>query len=318
MSKIFEPNIINKMKLKNRIFRSATWEGMCDSSGKPTQKLIDYYKKLAQGDIGLIITGFTYVNPLGKQLPGKMGIYDDSFASEMKQLVKAVHDENGKVCIQLVHAGGQTDSKNAGAQPVAPSSIKVDQFPETPHELTIDEIKNIINDFANASKRAKDYGFDAIQLHGAHGYLINQFLSPITNKRNDEYGGDINGRSKFLMDIYKEIRGKIGDDFPFLIKLTASDNLDNGFNIQDALIVAKKLEEAGIDAIEVSSGTPASGNFGPVRSRISKIENEAYNLDYGKIFKKEVKCPIISVGGFRTFELIRNVIKDHNVDYVSI
>jgi 2,4-dienoyl-CoA reductase-like NADH-dependent reductase (Old Yellow Enzyme family) len=201
MATLFEQTTINGMPLRNRLVRSATWEGMCETDGRPTERLINCYSDLAKGGVGLIISGYTFVSPEVKQLPGKMGIHIDDFAPEMKALTKAVHDEGGKICIQLVHAGGQTDTSNAGRQPLAPSAVEVEQFPEMPVELTKRDICDIVTAFREGARRARAWGFDAVQLHGAHGYLINQFLSPLTNRRTDEYGGSIENRSRFLFEV---------------------------------------------------------------------------------------------------------------------
>lgn len=318
MPSLFEETIINNMTMRNRMVRSATWEGMCDPDGRPTEKLINYYYNLAKGGIGLIISGYTFVRPEGKQLPGKMGIYTDDFKDDFIKLTSAVHNANGKVAVQLVHAGGQTDSENAGQQPLAPSSIQVDQFPELPAELTKDDINNIVTAFADGARRAKAYGFDAVQLHSAHGYLINQFLSPLTNRRTDEYGGNIENRSRFLFEVYRLVRETVGDNYPVLIKLNATDNLDGGLEIDDAIYIAKKLSEAGIDAIEVSAGTRASSDKTPARSKINKAENEAYNLDVATQIKKVVNCPVMVVGGFRSYEISEKAITDHGMDYIAM
>ncbi len=318
MAALFEEATINGMTLRNRMVRSATWEGMCDPDGRPTQKLINFYHNLAKGGIGLIISGYTFVRPEGKQLPGKMGIYTDDFKDDFIKLVNTVHNAGGKIAVQLVHAGGQADSANAGRQPLAPSSVQVVQFPEVPAELTKDEIGNIVKAFADAAGRAKAYGFDAVQLHSAHGYLINQFLSPLTNRRNDEYGGSIENRSRFLFEVYRLVRRTVGNDYPVLIKLNAADNLDGGFEIDDALYVAEKLSQIGIDAIEVSAGTRASGEKTPARSKINKPENEAYNLEFATRIKKVVKCPVMVVGGIRSYEIAEKAIKNNGMDYISM
>ncbi len=318
MSILFEETTINSMTLPNRMVRSATWEGMCESNGEPTQKLTDFYCTLARGGIGLIITGYTFVTPEGKQLPGKMGIHSDDFADAYKNMTASVHDAGGKIAIQLVHAGGQTDSETAGCQPLAPSGVKVAQFPEMPAELTKDQIKNIVAAFGKGARRAKEWGFDAVQLHGAHGYLINQFLSPLTNRRDDEYGGSIENRSRFLFEVYNSVRDAVGPDFPVLIKLNAADNLEGGLQVDDAVVVAGKLSEAGIDAIEISGGTPASGDESPARMKINKPEKEAYHLDMAKKVKESVMCPIMVVGGIRSLEVVERVIGDEGLDYVSM
>jgi 2,4-dienoyl-CoA reductase-like NADH-dependent reductase (Old Yellow Enzyme family) len=310
MTALFNPLTINGMTLRNRLIRSATWEGMCEPDGRSTGRLIDCYRTLAEGGVGLIITGYAFVSIEGKQLPGTMGLHSDDFSEEMRELTKAVHEAGGKVCIQLVHVGGQTDSKNAGQRPLAPSSVKVDQFPEQPDELFREEIARLVAAFADAARRARDYGFDAVQLHGAHGYLINQFLSPLTNRRTDEYGGPIENRCRFLLEVYRAVRQAVGNDFSVMIKLNGCDNLEGGLSAEDALYAAKALAAEGIDAIEVSGGTPASGSQSPVRTKIDAIEQEGYNLELAKGIKTAVGCPVFSVGGFRSLEVAQQAIAD--------
>ena len=318
MTKLFEETAIKGMKMRNRIVRSATWEGMCEQDGRPTQKLINYYEELARGGVGLIISGYTFVRPDGKGLPGKMGINTDNFESDFKKLTSAVHAAGGTIAIQLVHAGGQTIAKNAGRQPLAPSSIKVGQFSEIPAALSKDEISDIVAAFGAGARRAKAWGFNAVQLHGAHGFLINQFLSPLTNRRTDEYGGSIENRSRFLLEVYRKVRQTVGKNYPVLIKLNAADNIDGGLEIDDAIYAAKELALAGIDAIEVSTGTPASGDKSAAREKINKPEKEAYNLGPARRIKKEVNCPVMVVGGFRSYEVLEKALRDNDMSYIAM
>lgn len=318
MVTLFDQTTINGMTMPNRLVRSATWEGMCEADGRPTAKLANWYKDLARGGVGLIITGYSFVRPEGKQLPGKMGIHSDDFAPEMKALTKAVHDQQGKICIQLVHAGGQTDTATAHRQPLAPSAVLVEQFPELPQEMSKKDISEIVVAFADAARRAKSFGFDAVQLHGAHGYLINQFLSPLTNKRTDEYGGSIDKRCQFLHEVYQAVRRAVGPDFPVLIKLNGADFVEGGLSVEDAVYAATLLDKAGIDAIEVSGGTSASGDKAPVRIKIKKPEQEAYNLSLAKQIKKATTCPVMVVGGYRSYEVAVKTVRDDEIDYISM
>ncbi len=317
MTQLFQPITINGKTLSNRIVRSATWEGMADPDGRPTPKLIDFYKHLAAGKVGLIISGFAYVRPDGKQLPGKMGIYDDSFGAEYQAMADAVHEAGGKIAMQLVHAGGQVQPQEGTPAAVAPSAVEVAQFPQKPTALTVDGIANIIDCFAAAARRAKAWGFDAVQLHGAHGYLINQFLSPLTNRRDDQYGGSDANRARFGLEVYEAARDAVGPDFPVMIKLNAADNVEGGLTLEGALVVAQMLSEAGIDAIEVSSGTPASGADNPARMKINAPEKEAYNLELAIAVQKKTKCTIMAVGGFRSFEVAEKAIND-GMDLISM
>lgn len=318
MTSIFDVTSINGMELKNRLIRSATWEGMCDPEGRPTEKLESLYQSLALGGIGLIVSGYTFVRPEGRQLPSKMGMDNDDIAESHQKLTRIVHQAGGKIAVQLVHAGGQTNTTTAGRQPLAPSSIQVEQFPEQPAELTKTEINEIVAAFGASAKRAKAWGYDGVQLHGAHGYLINQFLSPLTNQRSDEYGGSFENRTRFLMDVYQEVRAQVGPDYPIMIKLNTSDNLVGGFELTDGIRTAELLSHAGIDAIEVSAGTPASGAKSPVRDKINKPEKEAYNLKMAKQVKEVVQCPVMVVGGMRSFEIVDRTVQQDGIDYISM
>lgn len=314
---LFAETVLNGMVLKNRLVRSATWEGMCEPDGRPTARLADCYRELARGGVGLIITGYAYVRPDGKQLPGKLGIHREDFAAEMRALTGAVHAAGGKICLQLVHAGGQTDTSNAGGHPLAPSAVKVEQFPERPRAMTFADIQSVVKAFREAARRAREYGFDAVQLHAAHGYLINQFLSPHTNYRSDEYGGRPENRARFLMEVYWEVREAVGRDFPVLVKLNGADNLADGLDLADARHAARLLDQAGIDAIEISGGTPASGPGAPVRRHIDHPGDEAYNLPLAREIKAAVNCPVMVVGGFRSPEICEAALQG-DADYISL
>ncbi len=318
MTTLFDTTHIKNLTLNNRIVRSATWEGMCDATGQPTPKLDQCYADLSKGGVGLIISGYTFVRIEGKQFPGKMGIHTDAFAPAYERLTQAVHASGGKVAIQLVHAGGQANPEVSGRASLAPSAIETVQYPVQPEALTTAQIEEIVAAFADGALRAKDWGADAVQLHGAHGYLINQFLSPLTNRRTDEYGGNIENRSRFAVQVYEAVREAVGEEFPVMIKLNAADNLEGGLNEEDAVFAARQLDAAGIDAIEVSAGTPASGAVGPAREKINSPEKEAYNLALAVNIKSQVSCPIMSVGGYRSFDVAQDAVNESGMDYIAV
>ncbi len=317
MTTLFEPISINGITLRNRIIRSATWEGMCQQDGRPTEKLIAWYEDLARGGVGLIVSGYTFVRPDGKQLPGKMGIHTDDFADDFRNMTQRVHQAGGSIAIQLVHAGGQTSTTVAGRQPLAPSAVQPAQFPEMPAEMTATDIRDLIQAFAQAAFRAQAWGFDAVQLHGAHGYLINQFLSPLTNQRTDGYGGSPEDRCRFLLEVYQAVRDSVGQNFPVTIKLSGCDHQEGGLTEADALEAARRLDEAGIDAIEVSSGTAVSGDLGPIRTPKTP-EQEAYNLQLAQTIRASVACPVFAVGGFRSFEIAERAVRDDGIDGIAL
>lgn len=318
MRRLFGEARIGSMTVSNRLVRSATWEGMADPEGRGTRRLADYLGTLARGGVGLMISGYAAVSPEGRQLPGQMGAWSDSFIDGMSMLCDEVHRNGGKIILQLVHAGGQTTSKGAGRRPLAPSAVTSPQYPELPEALTSGEIDRLVSAFAAAADRGKRSGFDGVQIHAAHGYLISQFLSPLTNQRDDEYGGDLQGRSRFLREIIRAVRTSVGETWPVLVKLNGSDNLEGGFQIDEAVEVARTLDEEGVDAIEVSGGTPASGVATPVRTGIDSREREAYNLPFAVRIRNAVGCPVISVGGYRSFELVEGVVRRGEVDFVSM
>lgn len=315
---LFSPFRLKNLELANRFVRSATWEGMCDEKGAPGKKLEDYYRQLVRGGVGLIISGYTFVRADGKQLPGKMGIDSDALLPSLQSLVQAVHDEGGLLMCQLVHAGGQTSSKATGITPLAPSALDFPSCGETPREMTVEDIRNIVTAFAEGAARAQKAGFDGIQLHGAHGYLIHQFLSPLTNQRRDDYGGTLENRSRFLFEAYAAVRKAVGNDFPVAIKLTAADNLPDGFSIEEAVEVAKKLDVQGIDAIEVSSGSAASGAASPVRQGIDTPADEAYNAPFARRIKQAVSAPVMVVGGLRSSAVITRLLENGDADLFAL
>ena len=318
MRTLFDEMTLNGMVLRNRLVRSATWEGMAAPDGRPTAKLAALYASLARGGVGLIITGYAFIRSDGKQLPGQLGVHSDDFCPDMRLLADVVHREGGNICLQLVHCGGQTSTQSAGRRPLASSAVKVDQFPETPEELTEEGIGELIAAFGDGARRAWECGFDAVQLHAAHGYLINQFLSPLTNRRTDRWGGDVEARSRFLMECYRSVRASVGGDFPVLVKLNGSDNLPGGLPLDDAVHAARALAAEGGDAIEVSSGTPASGGETPVRQHIDVPSQEAYNLVLAARIKAAVTCPVMVVGGLRSFDVAAGIIRREEADYVAL
>ncbi|MBF0610062.1 MAG: NADH:flavin oxidoreductase [Magnetococcales bacterium] len=318
MATLFETTTINGMVLKNRIVRSATWEGMCDARGAPTEKLINCYTALARGEVGLIMSGYAYVRRDGKQLPGKMAMDEDGLAGEMQRMVRAVHEAGGVLAVQLVHGGGQTGSKSIGRPPLAPSAIKVDQYPDQPQELSLQDIQDLVLSFGQAARRAREWGFDGVQLHGAHGYLINQFLSPLTNQRSDDYGGSAENRRRFLMEVYRQVRQQVGRDYPVMIKLSGDDFLEGGLTEEESLQAAKWLSDNGIDALEISGGTPASGKRSPARTEIHHPEQEGYHVPLSRIVKPEVSCAVMTVGGIRSHTIAKQVIAEGWADYVSL
>lgn len=316
MSKLFETTEINGMKLSNRFVRSATHEGMAGDDGAVTQKLTQTMVDLAKGGVGLIITGQMYVSPEGKAGPGQPGIDRDELVDGLKSMCHAVHNAGGKIVVQLAHAGNSA-VETAGNIPHAVSAFKENSVSPR-HELTKEDIKKLVKAFGDAAGRAKEAGFDGVEIHSAHGYLLNQFLSPLHNLRKDEYGGSIENRARVHMEVYHAIREAVGKEYPVLIKINNEDYLENGLSFKDSVAVSKMLADAGLDAIELSGGTPDSGKLGPARVGINKEEKEAYFREAAAVFKKEISLPLILVGGMRSFSVAEQIIDSGIADYISM
>lgn len=318
--KLFSPFEIKSIKMPNRIVRSATYEKMADEDGFVTDRLISLYINLAKGGVGLIITGNVLVHISGRSAPKILCIHNDFYIEGLKKLTQTVHESGGKIVIQLSHGGRQCAPIFLyGAKPVAPSEVYEPVYKVIPRELTQEEIWDIIESFGKAAKRAKEAGFDGVQIHGAHGYLINQFLSPYTNRRNDYWGGDEERRFHFLEEVYLSIRDNVGYDYPVMIKLNACDFIEGGLTLEESLKIAKRLENLGIDAIEVSGGMIESKpEERPVRLKIDSKEKEAYFREFSREFKKNLKVPIILVGGVRSRTTAGEILENNEADLISL
>ena len=308
------------MTVKNRFVRSATTEGLADPQGFITDKLIDFTERLARGEVGLIIMGYACVSPEGKQLPKMTGIYLDEHVAALKKLCEKIRqtETGARLVFQLMHAGGQTTTEFTGLEVIGPSAVVNPSHNAVPREMSLADIRRVIADFGRAAARAREAGFDAVQMHGAHGYLINQFLSPLVNQRTDEYGGNTENRARFAIEVYKAVRSSVGDDYPVLIKLNSEDCVEGGLSLADALSCAAELERLGVDAIEVSGGVPYAGRLGPSRMRINKPDQEAYFLENARAFREKLKLPLITVGGIRSFERAEEALTQNIADYVAL
>jgi len=319
MKTLFDQTSLSGIPLRNRLVRSATWEGLADGNGRVTSPLVDIYRNLAAGEVGLIISSYMYVSPEGKQNNGQLSATDDECIPGLQQLADAVHAEGGSLVAQLVHCGGQASREFSGMDPVAPSAIADKGYGEIPRALTQQEIDRIKADFAGAAQRIQESGFDGIQLHGAHGYLLSQFISPFRNRRNDRYGGCIENRCRFTLEVFEAIRETVGETFPILIKINGSDFFEGGTTVEDSSFLASRLEEVGIAAIEVSGGTPGSRRLGAVRADILHPEDEAYFLEQAAVIRKSVpSLPLILVGGLRSVEVMERILEEGAVDYFAM
>jgi len=320
MSKLFENTSINSVTLKNRFVRSATFEGMAGvDDGVCTPRLIDLTAELAKGGVGLIITGYAYISQQGKARGGQLGVHRDELIPGLVQMAEAVHKEGGKIAMQIAHAGCNSFASPPGEKTLGPSPMEMPQGCSC-RAMTKQEISQAIEDFKRAAVRAEKSGFDGVQLHAAHGYLLSQFLSPFYNKRTDEYGGSVDNRARIVVAVLRGVKSVVGEKFAVLIKLNSDDFLDGGFTRTEMVQVAAMLEKEGIDAIEISGGThlsPKEYSFSRATGVVSEDE-EVYYLDAAKLYKQRIKVPLMLVGGIRSYPVAEQLVNDGLADYVSL
>lgn len=310
-TKLFEQGRIGSLELKNRLVMPPMATNFASKDGTVTDRQIAYYEERAKGGVGLVIVEVSCVDsPVGKGMARQICIDDDKFIPGLRGLAKAIKRHGAAAAIQLHHAGRQTSSKITGHQPVAPSPIPGSDGVQ-PKPLTLKAIEELIARFTEAAERAKKAGFDGVELHGAHGYLISQFLSPLSNHRQDAYGGSVQNRARFLLDIIKAARSKVGKDYPLWCRLSAMEISADGITPEETQIVAKLAEKAGVDAIHVSAH-----QVGPAR-RPPMAQPPCNFVPWAQAIKEVVSVPIIAVSRIPP-ELAEDVIRDGKADFVSI
>ena len=323
MKNLFSPGKIGNVRIKNRIIRSATWESRATEEGYVTDSLIEFYEELAKGGTGLIITGYIAVDPIGAQTIRMTRIYDDSYIPGQKKVVKTIHEYSDvKVAAQLAHTGNNVNSPEL--ETVGPSPIKNPNTQKICRELKNDEIKEIIKKFVEAGSRAYDSGYDMIQLHAGHGYLLSDFISPFTNRRNDEYGGITLNRLRIIIDIYNQIRDNLGKSFPITIKLITQDflGMGKGLTLEEGVNITKSLVEIGFDAIEPTSGRTNlrfTNNKSFPSVNFSSPEDENYFLPTAKALKPVMNdCSLILMGGIRNPLLADKFLDEKIAHFISM
>ena len=318
MPKLFEATSINGMALVNRFVRSATWEGLAGEDGSSTTRLEELLAELASGGVGLVITSHAYVRPEGQASPWQLGAYSDELVPGLGAMVSAVHSSGGRIALQLAHGGCAASEALSGLESLAPSVPRRDTG-QVAREMTAEDLETVTQAFAEAARRALQAGFDAVQIHAAHGYLLSQFLSPFWNRRTDGYGGTVERRARLVLEVAAAVRGVVGPRFPVLIKMNSQDFLPEGLTVDEMLETASMLEDAGIDAIELSGGTRLSG-----KNEFSRVggarsgEPEAYYEAAAKRYKEKIRVPLMLVGGIRSYEAAQRLITEGLADYVAL
>lgn len=326
---VFSTAKIGNLDLKNRLIRSATCEYKMAEDGSATEIVLDIYRKLANGGVGMIITGLMAVTQGGKGVSGQACIDDDRFIVEIAKIAEAVHnqDNNCAVVAQLCHSGRQLTHENTTADCVGPTAMSSPLLEKKARELSGDEVETIITAFVNGIIRAEKAGFDGAQLHGAHGYLLSSFLSPYTNQRRDCFGGSTQNRVQIIKAIVERARKTVGD-FPILIKVNCDDHVVGGITKASFPELISELSATGVDAIEISGGiwdclvrSEEELGFVPVpipesRTQLDKPEKQSYYYSYVNTLNATV--PLILVGGNRNIEALETIIQEQKVDFISM
>ncbi|GEO63143.1 NADH:flavin oxidoreductase/NADH oxidase family protein [Companilactobacillus nantensis] len=309
-----ELQLPNGTTIKNRFMKAATSETMGDKNYRPTAELINLYKVWADGGTGLIITGNVMVDQTARGEFGNVVVEDTQNIELLKQWAKAGTQNGAKIFMQLNHPGKQSP-KTISKQPVSASAVPMEGSNSfafnTPRALTNNEIKTIVQKFINAAVVAKEAGFSGVEIHAAHGYLLSQFLSPHDNQRVDEYGGSLENRMRLLVEIYTGMREKLGSDFPIALKINSSDLRSGGFSEEDSLKVIQKMDQLGIDLIEISGG-----NY--EKPTVQGIGKGAFFIDYAAKVKQSVKAPVAVTGGFSTANGMSKAIENNEADFIGL
>jgi 2,4-dienoyl-CoA reductase-like NADH-dependent reductase (Old Yellow Enzyme family) len=309
---------LGSIRTKNRLIRAAVLERAADEDGNITPAYLAIHEELARKGAGLIISGYFYISSLGKSSHFQAGIENDERSFQLKALTAVTHRHGCPIIAQICHGGRQTNPKLlAGAQPVAPSPLTDKSTGVTPRELSGLQIEGIIDDFYRAAMRAKGSGFDGVELHAAHGYLLSQFLSPYTNRRQDEYGGNLVNRARVIQTIIRRIKERYGDDFTVLVKMNSDDYLSGGNKLKESVEIARLISAAGADGLEISGGMWESGDK-IIRKGIKTPKQEGYFQNEARQIKRSVGCPVILVGGLRTTEVMEDLIAKGYADFVSL
>ena len=312
MSILFEPFKIRDLEIRNRFMRSATTSAYADDEGVLRDPIIELYERLSKGEIGLIVKGHLYVQDEGKAHDGMAGISHDKHIPQLREATNAVHKHGGHIVAQINHAGVVHQNNRSG-----PSVYAEDDW--VSRKFTLGEIEKIVKAYGDAAERTMQAGFDGVQIHGAHGYLVSQFLSRLVNKREDRYGGNLEKRMRFVLEVFDEVRKRVGNE-PVLIKINCDDFSPNGFTVSDCVEVCQKLEERGIDHVEISGG--GRGRKTELRERAKHLNPSYRELAFAghmsKIREEVGFSPMALVYGFRNLETMEKAVNENLVDMISM
>ena len=311
MQYLLKPLQVRSMNLANRLVMPPMATAKAELDGKASQALLDYYEEKSRGGyISLIIIEHSYITSEGKASINQLAISHDSVIPGLRKLADVIHRNGSKAALQINHAGSAAQKEVIGTIPLAPSATQNPRRGDMPRELSLKEIGDIVNAFKDASRRVREAGFDAVELHCAHGYLLNQFLSPLTNKRTDEYGGDISNRIRIHLRVIQAIRASVGPDFPVQVRLGASDYTEGGTTIEDSKIAARAFEKAGVDIIHISGGFVGYTPPG--------LTGQGYFANLSEAIKSAVSIPVILTGGITEVEAAEKFLAEKKADLIGV
>lgn len=315
-SHLFKSFKVGNLVIPNRILMAPMGNNLAGADGIITPRTRAYYLERARGGVGMIITEAVAVNLTGRHRAGSLCLFDSSHEEGMRSLAEDIHQAGSKVAIQLNHAGRLVDPKVSGGRVVGPSQISAFLGKTIPSALSIKEIHETVSDFARAAQRALLLGFDAVEIHGAHGYLIHQFFSPRANQRQDRYGGDLEGRMRFALEIVKSVRESVGNQMPIIFRISAEEYEDGGYSLADAISLGTALKDAGADILHVSAGTTERP-----QSSLYTIQPQALPegclIQFAEKFRKTVGPPVIGVGRITSPEFAERLLKENRVDLIA-
>jgi len=310
---LLSPISIKSLELENRAVMPPMGTNLSKDSMVSEENLA-YMSRMARGGAGLIITEIACVHPSGSIGKGHLGVYDDKFIPGLKKMAQAVHDAGTKTALQLHHAGRESIELLLKGEAIGPSAVPSLVYRKTPREMTLEDIRMIIESFGKAAVRAQEAGFDAVEIHGAHGYLLTQFLSAISNKREDAYGGSFKNRARFMIEVVTEVRKSVGDDFPVSLRISADEFIKTGYTVDDVLTILPDLVNAGVDILHASVGT--HGSPGGVTSASPEYA-PGWNVPAAKKIKEATNIPVIAVGRFSDPAIADEVIARGDADFIA-
>ena len=314
LNHVFSPISIGNMVVKNRLVVPPMVSNYANEDGTCTEQFISYHEEKAKGGWGLIIVEDYKINPEAGGFVKLPGLWDDSQIESHKHLTERVHQHGAKIAAQIYHAGRETCAEITGVQPVAPSAIPDPVVNAMPRELSVEEIHELVEQFGDTALRAKKAGFDAVEIHGAHGYLVNQFMSPFSNKRIDQYGGTILNRARFALEVIANIRSKVGTDFPLIYRMSVNEFVEGGLTTEDSKVISMLLENAGIDLIHASNGVYASTETIIPPTAVG----HAWSANISEELKKVVSIPVIAVGRINDPLIAESVLRSKQADMISM